>query len=441
MATGDAPEIDIATAPLSDIIALAQQLSSEIGEQHGLRGSTQDATIAVEQLVDLGTVSAIDPRTTNIPRIFSDLLDWGGKRATKPVKKAITAQLMATRNDASLYPHAVERVSELAVFAPLLQPDRLARLMAKDLPLTAFAPVRYPGMLHNKVRALVGHYREEQLEQLLSSLLDLTHSGRWWDQTNGLGRPPRRRHRSFTFPESLLQTMDEYTRARISRLCQRPHYSEGFARELSDLRLPDEVRDALGNQAIAGFEDPDAELLLAALVDLPPGQRPENPLPQIIDALEFSLGDADIVETLPNKPETWADLYPEVELEPYPIEDRIAALDGLQLPDTGDNTRHAAADLVILRNGPQLFENRDHMGNCTGSYHERCLAGRAVIGKIVQNGEVYNVSFYRRGEGRDATWVMGELNSRYNRGGVPDVIREGVNQLFHTQFPEDVGNR
>lgn len=68
------------------------------------------------------------------------------------------------------------------------------------------------------------------------------------------------------------------------------------------------------------------------------------------------------------------------------------------------------------------------MGNCTGGYDSRCKAGTCFIGKVHFDGQLYNFSIDRRGAG----WYVSQVNSRYNRGQVPQPIVTGLDQVIAT---------
>ena len=358
---------------------------------------------------------------------IKDLLNWNGPRATKSLVRTAASALTAERDDgAPLCPHAVEALSYLAIWAPLLDPDRLDRVLAHAVAnhASAWAPVRYVAGPAARLHRLVGHYQPARIETLACSLWDLSHVGRWWDVCGGLGAYGTRRRRA---PRPALEArMQARTQALsaaggthsvLEALLAGTdgHYSAQRAVELEGLRLSGPLLDEAEKFAGEDHEDPDTAVLLSHLVDLAPTARPASPVPVMLDALAFLIDEADPKSVLPAKPSGFGDLYPEGSFKEYPVPGGFLAWDMAAVPGS-------TGTIELIRSPHALFENRDYMGNCTGGYNQRCQAGEYVLGKVHHEGELYNWSARHDGAG----WVLGEANSRFNRGNVPTAVRDGI---------------
>lgn len=393
---------------------------------------------AVDLLVSAGTAAALQESRPDMKALLSDLLDWDGPKATKAVLRTVAAALLAERPDgASQYPQAVEMLSFASACAPLLEPDRLERLVshASGTP-SAYAPVAYPATLSAALARLIGHYQPARQEQLLCSLWTAAHDGRWWDSTGNLGRPKaRRRKRGEAAPEKGERV------AAQSRAIAKAFASNGdrvvaellegeltwippTVERLQAARIPASMLERVGAFATSYHDDPDVAVLCSQLADLATGQRPASPLPLMVETLEFVLGETAPADFMPKKPTEWGALYPKASLAQYPMPDEVLAIDWSQLPGTGTAAIPAAL-IELIRSPHALFENRDFMGNCTGGYNSRCLAGTTFLGKIHCDGEVFNFSMDRRPPG----WYVTQVNGRHNRGQVPAAISGGINAV------------
>ena len=405
--------------------------------------------IAVDKLVHAGSIDALQDSRPDMQRLMTDLFNWStNPRGTKAITKAMGRGLTAVRVDGvSLYPHAVEALSFAAAIAPLLEPDRLVRILdaataqAQDPVASAYAPIRYPAQLTVRLTRLLSHYQEARREQLLVSLWEASHAGRWWDATANLGRPKRKRRRrapgetrergeAVARQVAAMQAMEDGAEDGdlLERLLNRSlAYSPQTVARLSELRIPDDAHaDVAEFVSESSAEDPDMAVLCAYLADLKPGERPQNPILTMVETLEFVLGETAPIDFMPKKPDGWSSLYPKASLEQYPFSDAILGLNWQTLPGTG--VMNKAAVVEIIQTPHDLFENREYMGNCTYGYNDRCRTGNCVIGRIIQDGEVYNFSLDRRG----SDWIVTQVNSRYNgRDGhrVPDAVRLGLEQM------------
>lgn len=410
------------------------------GEQRRMLPPAQ-ARIAVDRLADFGTIDKLTDTRPDMKALVADMLNWDGPKATKATAKAAARALMATdERGRSRYPAAVEVLSYATAIAPLLEPDRIIRVIDAVSETTgAYAPIRYPATMTAKLRRLIGHYQDARKELLLISLWKSAHEGRWWDTTSGLGRNRGRRRRRTgddaaedlaARNAALAATFTGGDQELIGRILggEQPYYPDLPGR-LHNIELPDEARAAMGKVGSDPEVDPDISILVAQFAELHPNERPESPIPVMVDALEFLFdeGEQNFAEHLPKKPEHWGDLYPKASLQEYPAPAEVLALDWKQVPGTGVNGVPEAR-VELIRTPHDLFDNRDFMGNCTGGYDARCQAGQYFIFKVHQGGELYNWSITTMGG--DGNWRTGEINSRFNRGNVPQELRQGVEVLL-----------
>lgn len=442
------------------------------------------ARAVIEHLVQLGTIEALDATSPNLKVMCRDLFDWhspdGQNRASGNVVKAFGRALTA-RDDAghSLYSQAVEMAGFAAAAAPLLQPDRLARIIDLAPTVTsAFAPERYTMQLTGALRTVLSRYPEQRREQLLATLWTSAHDGRWWDMTSGVVtikvENPRRRRRNAadaeaeeaadeaaqaaeaeaarvrrevlagvapedvaltTAVESLLAGTLAYTPSTATLVHSVPHSA---AMEEVMVELADRMRKG---EAV----DPDRALTASHLPWLLPSQRPESPITWLAKTLVRSItpdeqtGQIDR-DAMPAKPKAWKDLYPLAELVGFPYPPEIRALHRSVVP--GTDATDTPAIIELITNPAELAANRDYMGNCTWSYKDRLESGQNVLFKIWHGQDCFNVALARGEQWAQQTvnqpgarWVLREMNSRFNEAyRRPELIsrevRAGVDAIL-----------
>lgn len=402
---------------------------------------------AVDALADAASADELMARRTDLKALCATMVNWydpAAAKATKSTMRAAAARLTATRPDgAPLYAHGTEVLAFTAIAAPLLGPDRLVRVIeAAEATGSAYAPIRYPSRAADKLNMLIGHYPEARRELLITSLWELAHDGRWWDHTQNLGGyGGRRRVRGRARDRAVAQI--EADIARIADgddgvtdaptdvelltgvLTGDIPLSPETLGNLSRLRITSAAAHAVGNSLDPERDDPDVAVMVSQLVDLSPTQRPVSPIPAMLDALEFLLPEdrTEWADELPDKPKSWADLYPAGTTERYLTPRPILELHGKEVPG------HPGVVVEVVRSQAELFANRDYMGNCTGGFDRSCQQGTAVLLKLHCGGQMYNASLLSGGGyfGDNAAaagdWRVGEVNSRHNRGGVPDDVR------------------
>lgn len=412
---------------------------------------------AIEYLAQLGTVEALDAAQIDVKALCQDLFDWdpnaGPTRATKTVTKTVAAALLARdANGVSRYSQAVEMLSFAAAAAPLLQPDRLARLIETAPSVrTAFAPERYTMQLASVLRTIMVRYPEQRREQLLTSLWAEAHNGRWWDMTSGLpaARPERNGHAAQVLDDNrrlaaegaardVLDGAREGTGAAHAKVIRALKdgalpFNVATSRLVAALPVTDGLRTLFAEHAAtmrAGKHvDPDVALHGSHLEWLRPTERPETPLTWLLRSLVNALipdPDTGVValDTLPDKPKTFSALYPQAELRGFPFPPEIRRLTGTLL----DGTVAGDVTIEVINSPVALAENRDYMGNCTWSYKPSMETGSYVLLQLWRGGDCYNAALRHTA----TSWQLGEINSRFNRGNVPDDIRHAVTRLTQT---------
>jgi len=355
----------------------------------------------------------------DMKKISSDLFDWSGSpKSTKMVMRGLITAL----NTKDKYSQAVELTAYIAALAPLLEPDRLARMFtAINEVETAYAPAKYTIQLSHKLKRLLGRYPEERREKLAYSLWVQAHTGRWWDLTAGQPNPDA--------AQADAANDNQMTLTELLTLFEERHlpWTPATAARISQIKKTDVVLETLASYNSdlihEKIVDPDTAVLSSHIPWLEPLQRPESPIGSLLDTLD------DIITTIeydmPEKPKSFADLFPDINLygnTNFPFPTSILMTDGKQLTP--------AARLEVVQNATTLADNRTFMGNCTWSYKSRMESGNYVLYRIHHNGEIYNGSLVLNGN----KWRLGELNSRFNRSQVPTPIREAFNK-FITVLP------
>jgi hypothetical protein len=377
---------------------------------------TAASRTVIDRLVAAGTLDALTATKPNFRTMLAELLDWDGARVTAALVRAAGAAV--TGDGGAHYPQAVEALSFLAACAPMLEPDRLARLvdLAAETPC-AYAPLSATLQVTERLERLLAPFGDARREALLASLWNVAHDGRWWDHT---GVTPRRRRRRRDDPGVEVDGATSPAQA-LARLCAGELIYSQAALELLTRAAPnDSQRTALAKLAVDHRQDPDVAVMVAHVRGLTPAERPASPIATLVAQLEAAVCEDGVLNNsvYPDRPDEWAALYPEAPVTPFPIHPRvIAALEGARLP--------GGARLEPIRNAAELARNRDHMGNCTWSYRSSCTNGSMVICRSHHGGEDLNVSFQRTAGG----WRLAEINSRFNGGMVPQVLRDAVARL------------
>lgn len=414
---------------------------------------TTRVRIGLEQLIAAGNVNVLMDTRPNLKVMAKDLFDWqtpdgAPHRATGAVGKAFGKALQEH------YPQAVEMAAFGSMAARLLDPDRLARGIARaGTATTAYAPERYVVAGAAAMNKLFSAYAPARIETLLfgdGGLWEVAHNGRYWDVTFGSPQdnPVARRRRTAAQREA-----DAAINANINDLLngadittphaadivgqalveQRMHYSPQAGALMAQLPESVELGDRLATlgtlSRIGEYVNPDTAVLMSAIPWLAPGDRPESPITWLVNSVISAYTDPETGEfdanALPDKPKEWVELYPEIaNAGKFPFPNAVWKLHNSALPGT-------AVTVQLIRNAVELDHNRTFMGNCTGGYRTQMENGSYALFRIDDHAGTYNASMRLTG-GR---WALGEINSRFNRGNVPPEIRAAFETLIGTLPP------
>ncbi len=392
-------------------------------------------TAAARRFIDYAVLSTPEALAAEFPNLkdpLRDVTDWTRPKftkATKAVIRALGPVFTGSNQYGSTYPQAVEMLGYLSIIAPMLEPDRLARIAAAAATTnSAFEPVLFPIGPLGQLRLLLNRFSEQRREELLLSLWNAAHDGRWWYHADGT--PPQHRNRRIP-PEAVTAARQQLEEATADGSLTLPvitramrfralGYSDELRAHVRHLPEPTALERHDFVLALNEIDDEDYRILAANIPFLTPAERPASPIPTMLAILVTALGGPsnepqwEFVED----PAEWDDLYPAASRQAFPYPPLFRQLRGQTMPGL-------ACEIQIMRNPDELKRNGDFMGNCTFSYVQRCIDGSNAIGRTEYGGVEYNFALVVR----DGRWTPGEINSRFNRGNVPDVIRDSVRRL------------
>lgn len=414
-------------------LVLAAQAA--IAKAHGTDGQLPDATAkaAVNLLQCYSAPDTMRDDRLDVKKVLVDLLDWDEKRLTKAVQRA-AVQAMLTEGKFS---QAIEVLSYAAAASGLLDPDRLAKLITDGVDVdNAYAPITSVAALARQLHDTLDRYQPARRLQLLQSLWEQAHDGQWWNHTAGVDRTVSRR-RGLRLDDEARENLterlatvdafdpDDVVTALRARMLT---FSTFTRRQISATTFTNRHLADLARIARDPRSDLDVQVLLSYLPMLSPSQRPASPIVEMVSRLHTMWEEDDHPDGLEQyraKPDDWSDLYPEASTRRYPYHRDIWKLNGVTL----DGAPHW--EVLVIPSDAQLRRNADEMGNCTFGYANRCQTGQHVITRLTHglDGTVYNASATRQGDG---SWRVGEINSRFNRGGVDLDVRAGFERLVAT---------
>lgn len=362
----------------------------------------------------LDTLVASDPATLlsgelNLRRMTESLFDWhGAKRSTKPLLHAMHNALLTPGR----YDHAVELTAFLSALSPLLEADRLARLYSlASRAENVYAPVRYTVSLANKLRSVLGDYQPARIEQLAETLWIDAHSGRWWDMTDGVpldedGEPIVADEAPQDAVEQLIET---------GRATWTPRAAERFACLPYNKAVHEIIRTYVRKANSGDDVDPDLSVLAASLSWLPILDRPESPIAPLINTLQSIREAMGELYEAPAKPKRFRDLFPDVRF----YGDKLIFPHHPEVLRTHGMMAHGIRFELVMT-AAQLQANREYMGNCTWSYKGQMEKGTYALYRLHVGETIYNASMAVQAK----RWQVREVNGRFNRGGVPDGVRD-----------------
>jgi len=387
------------------------------------------------------------------------LFNWsvpegGQSKVTKATVKVVAAGLD------SHYRQMVEMLAFASAWSPLLDADRLLNLVrtAGDVS-TAYAPERYLASFTGALnRMLVDGVKvsPERREALAKSLWLTVHDGRYWDVTGGRPAVEQARRRRDEQAAEERRAINAYVQdllAGADRSTDAAHMAVASA--LADMSLPftaqtsalveelpcethlaDLVARVGGMSRRGEWVNPDTLVLCSHIGWLAPQDLPESPASWLVSAAVSAWTDPEsgavVREGWPEKPKAWEDVYPAEPVgDRFPLPNAVYRLHGDVLPGT-------FARLTLIRSPQELDENRQYMGNCTGSYRSSMEAGTYALFRFTdEHGVDYNAAMTL--DTRTGRWGFREINSRFNRGNVPPQIRTAFEALIAAAPPVNVG--
>ena len=417
---------------------------------------------ALETFAQAATIEDLDAQRVDLKRLMREILDWANKpgettRANGNVVKTVVKVLRAhDENGNSLYPQGVEMLGFAAAAAPLIQPDRLARIIAEAPNVaTAYAPDRYTLRFYRALKTVLEPYNEQRREQLLTTLWHTAHEGRFWDVTAGVTEVVDNRQRRAAqdvearaaanraveeILDGAVRGTDEAHRIIANALFdERLPYNDLTVGLVKELPPTTELRDRLAQSSIAVRKGsavyPDQMVLLSHIPWARPDERPESPIAWLVRQLSSALTpdpdgegeDAEpLLKKLPEKPKAFAELFPRDVVVGFPHPPAARKLEGKELPGA------PGVMVEVVKNSAELQANREYMGNCTWMYKDQMEAGGYILFKLWFQGQCYNAALAAPGNGG---WQVREVNSRFNGGNVPQMMRDAV-QALAQQMPD-----
>ena len=201
---------------------------------------------------------------------------------------------------------------------------------------------------------------------------------------------------------------------------------------------------------LAASDDPDDRALgavLAADAHMDRRRAPDHPIVAHLREMLVVTAAERPEDIWPDQPKTLLDL-PGRDALPWSIDDAARRLDGTVVtcpaprsvatgPDSSADQAlpDSAFTLRVLDSSRKLTTNANYMGNCTAGYASFVASGDIVIAALddASGRTKYNVSFRPVGDG---TWHIGEINSRFNEGNVPDEVQRACEQLAESLVSE-----
>ena len=373
---------------------------------------TPKTRTALETLIRNDAVSLAGLRL-DIRAFTTDLFGWSGKpRVTKPLMRKIGELLTDEVN----YQKNIELISFAVAASRMLEPDRIVRLLSIPPADNVFSPARYTLQFAQKLEKVFGHYPDERKEHLLASLWEVAHKGRWWD----VHLP-----KEVFAPEDVEENQDFVT-VRDNFVAGELPYTRHNAGLLNMVGADDQILDAVAQFtdefARGNYVDPDIAVFSSYLTWLPTNVRPESPVAPLLGTLVEL---AELIEYhWPKDATTFAEIFPQTQLyasHAFPFHMDILSIPNRYKAPTGHRVE-------LIRSAGELAENATFMGNCTNTYRERLMKGTTFILRITdKDGNVYNAAAEAPNVGEQ--FHVREINSRFNRGNVPAIVREWFENL------------
>lgn len=380
---------------------------------------------ALDYLKNVSPDEVINAKDLNIRELTTNLFNWSGVNKTnKPLMKALADNLRRPEK----YQQTVELTAFAVALAPFFEPDRLTTLYSTlENVNTVFAPATYTLQLSHKLARIFSEYSEERGIKIARSLWEQSHSGRWWElSAEGEATP---------FPTPDNYSLDELINEYVGD--QSLLFHPAYAAQLADAPVEDKrILEALEKYNDAFLDgqamNPDFALYSSYIPWLPLNKRTESPVESLIVSILHAIEGIDY--TFPAKPKKFSDLFPSIA---FVLKNSNGFPFGSDIMNTNGKELIPGVVLEVVSNVGTLNENRNYMGNCTWSYKDRMERGSYVLWRIHDGNHIYNASMTY--DPRGDTWSFDQINSRFNRRGVPENIskafRKMVDDGFSTTIP------
>lgn len=359
---------------------------------------------------------------------LQDIFNWdGNNHVNKPLIRAFSDSI----NNPKKYAQTVEFTGYVAALAPMLEADQISRMYtAVEGTNTAFAPTLYTINFHSNLKRAFANLSAQRVEKIGLSLWNESHNGRWWNMTAGINNVQE--NQGHVKPNKILETLHKYNDSRdevinMENIIWSPQNQSDF-KEYMNSRLDKKVamlsetfrRDLMEGKAVT----PDIAIFLSAIDWLAPNQRPESPINSLVKNLVY-LREDDESFLMPKKPNSVKDLFPNFELSidrtKYDFPFDPAIIKSIQEKTlTKHLNKNDVQKLNLITSKSALAQNAKHMGNCTLTYQSNMEKGQYALIYLEYKKESYNAAIRLHGN----SWRLGEINTRYNRGGVSPEVRQ-----------------
>lgn len=372
----------------------------------------------------------------DLKSFLTDLFNWDGKNhVNKPLIRAFSNSIRTPRK----YPQTVELTAYLVALAPMLEADQIARMYdVVSETETAFAPTLYTIAFHSNLKKAFADLSPQRIEKIALSLWKESHNGRWWNMTAGIDN--NQQNQAKIAPEKLVKSLlaynrdDEVTDYRVlENIIWSQENQDAFKKHVNDTlnqelaQLSEKFRkDLMSGIAVT----PDVAIFLSAIDWLSPGQRPESPINSLLKTL-VAIRDNDDSFVMPKKPNSITDMFPNFEMYLNNEEKMDFLIDPMIMQAVQTHKLFAGlngvSDLRVITSKVGLAQNGKHMGNCTNSYANSMEDGSYALLYFKYNDKEYNAALHLSKSAK--CWNVGEVNTRFNNGGVDKDIRQALSSF------------
>lgn len=345
----------------------------------------------------------------NLRELLQDLFNWSG---VNKVNKALIREFNAAVNTEGRYAHTVELTGFLVAIAPLLEPDRIARLYAASRDVqNVYAPAKYTLQLSTLLKKIFKGLSQERIERLAYSLWVSTHNGNWWHLTLG----PQKDEILDLINDPPLSTEQAVQLLEDESLPWSLDAAEALKTSERSSKLADLIKEHNRIANLGEATSVDLPLLSSYMNWLEIYERPESPILGLLMVLQPIMEDEQYIA--PKKAREFVEMFPPIDSQriiSFPLPRVFAEISRMNLPKN--------ADTYLILDAQQLASNAQYMGNCTMSFRPQMERGDYALYKIDYGNTSYNAGLCRRNN----RWVLGEVNSRHNRYNVPQELKNAL---------------